>query len=117
VDGGPHRTFKVPLLGIRGFQIKEVRLYDETIQKVIAGHPEVRAELPVISYAVQKAIVTPTAIELSYSNSYVFVDHNSVNRSGAPLRVPVRGVTDTSARVTTFFFGTAPQANVIWRRP
>ena len=109
-------VFRVPMFGIANFGLTEVRLYEETINKVREGHPEVPAELPFMAHAVEQAILNPTQIEISYSNSYVFVDHTSTNLSGDPLRVPVRSVTATSGRVASFFFASKAQANVMWRK-
>lgn len=97
----PFRVIKTTAVSV----LSEVILYEETIQKVKDGHPEVPAELPSIEHAVEQAIVNPTYVEKSYKNSYVFVDTSSTNSSGDPLRVPVKVVTGTSGRVKTFFFG------------
>jgi hypothetical protein len=110
-------TFSVnALVAASGLQLIEARLYDSTIQHVKEQHSEVPAELPSIHHAVKMCLLNPTHIEVSYSNSYIFVDYSSANREGHPLRIPVRSVTQTSGRITTFFFATASQANVIWRK-
>lgn len=97
--------------------LTQVRLYPETIQHVVEEHPEIPAELPIIAEAVVKALQDPSHVELSYSNSYVFVDRTSTNRAGDALRVPVKVIGNGSARVKTFYFATgSAAANVIWRK-
>jgi hypothetical protein len=94
-----------------------VRLYADTVEHVRERHPEIPAELPSIQTAVERAIANPTRIESSYSDSYVYVDATSTNRSGDPLRVAVRRVEGTSGRVATFYFASAEnQGNVVYRR-
>lgn len=99
-------------------EVDTVRFYQETIVHVKAQHPEVPIELPCVDTAVSKAIAEPTHVESSYSNSFVFVDAGSTNRSGDPLRVPVKIIEGTtSARVKTVYFAsTEADNNVIWRR-
>jgi hypothetical protein len=97
--------------------VTEVRFYTDTVEKIKEGHPEVPIELPSIMDAAEKAIVAPTHIETSYGNSYVYVDAESTNVSGDPLRVPVKMVTGSSARVKSVYFAsTESEHNVIWRR-
>jgi hypothetical protein len=97
--------------------ITEVRLYAETEQHIRDDHPEVPVDLPSVHGAIQKAVETPTHIEQSYSNSYVYVDAGSTNASGDPLRVPVKVISETtSARAKTAYFASTPAgATVIWR--
>ncbi|MGE7367923.1 hypothetical protein ACQKKX_02480 [Neorhizobium sp. NPDC001467] len=82
----------------------EIRLYEETVEHVKNHHPEVPIELPSIESAVAQTIVNPTHVEVSYGNSYVFVDIDSTNASGDPLRVPVKMITSDSGRVKTAYF-------------
>ena len=97
--------------------VAEVRFYEETVDHVIAEHPEVPIELPSIRTAVGSAITNPTHIESSYNNSLVFVDANTTNASGDPLRVPVKQVSGNSARVKTVYFASSTgEPNIIWRR-
>ena len=99
-------------------QVTKVRIYDETIQHVMDNHPEIgrHAELPVVRAAVENTLTSPTHVEESYNNSFVFVDHNSTNAAGDPLRVPVRVVEDTEARMKSFYFASTDKPrNVIWR--
>lgn len=94
-----------------------VHLYDETIVKVATKHPEVPAELPCMVTAVETAISSPTHVEASHSNSFVFVDAGTTNKSGDPLRVPVKVVDGTSGRVKSFYFATPEgEREIIWRR-
>lgn len=97
--------------------VTEVRVYDETLDHVRRRHPEVPAELPSIAHAVAEAIDNPTHIEKSHSNSYVFVSYASTNRSGDPLRVPVKIVEGTSARMKTFYFASLSyDPEIIWQK-
>ena len=95
--------------------LTEVRLYPETILKVLNYHPEIPVGLPSILEAVEAAIAKPSQIEVSYGASYVFVDFQSTNRSGDPLVVAVKKVGATSGRVKTFYFAQRPaKAAVLW---
>lgn len=98
-------------------QVTRARLYDETVAKVKAGHPEVPAELPVVIQAVSTAIESPTQVEKTDEKSYVFVDANSTNASGDPFRVPVKVVRGTSTRVASYYFATPDyEPEIIWRK-
>jgi len=70
--------------------VTEVRFYDETLDHVKKQHPEIPVGLPSIYEAVEQAVVAPTHIEAGHSNSVIFVDANTTNASGDPLRVPVK---------------------------
>jgi hypothetical protein len=97
--------------------VETVRFYDETLEHIKEQHPEIPIELPSIHQSVERAIVHPSHIEASYSNSYVFVDAETTNAFGDPLRVPVKIVEGTSARVKTVFFATTSGApNIVWRK-
>jgi hypothetical protein len=97
--------------------VRTVRLYEETIVYIIEGNPEVPFGLPSFTHAISGAITLPTHVEKSYGSSYVFVDSESTNASGDPLRVPVKLVEGTSGRVTTAFFATTRgPREIIWRR-
>lgn len=97
--------------------IKVVRLYDETIRHIMDQHPEIPLELPSIVAAIESAIAKPTHIEMSHSNSFVFVDQTSTNRSGDPLRIPVKKVDGASGRVKTAYFASpGATVNIIWRK-
>lgn len=97
--------------------VTEVRFYEETVGHIKEEHPEIPIELPSIHGSVEKCIVSPTHVEGSYGNSFVFVDAESTNASGDPLRVPVKIVEGTSARVkTAYFASTSGERNIVWRR-
>jgi hypothetical protein len=96
--------------------IEEVRLYEDTSEHIRENHPEVPILLPSVQSAVEKAIVEPTHVEQSYGGSYVFVDRESTNRSGDPLRVPVKLIGERSGRVRTAYFAETTGPNVVWRR-
>lgn len=70
--------------------ITQVRIYEETVAHVREQHPEIPVELPSILYALEETIRNPTHIELSRANSYVFVNFFATNKSGDPLRAPVK---------------------------
>ena len=92
-------------------QVETVRFYEETRQHVLSEHEEISRtfiRLPSFDDAVDKALSGPTHVEQSYNNSYVFVDKESTNRDGVPLRVPVKMIANsTSGYVKTVFFGTS----------
>jgi len=97
--------------------VTEVRFYDDTIEKIRLGHPEVPIELPSILDAASRAIVNPSWVEKSHSNTYVYVDAGSTNASGDPLRVPIRLVSGTSGRVASVYFATSTAlASIVWRK-
>lgn len=97
--------------------ITDVRFYEETKDHIEKEHPEVPVYLPSISYAIASTIAYPTHVEESYSGSYVYVDDETTNASGDPLRVPVKLVEGTSARVRTAYFATTEGiSNIVWRR-
>ena len=87
-------------------EVSEVRIYESTIQHVIDHHPEIgrNIHLPVFRAAVHSTLENPTSVEPSHNNSFVFVDENTTDVRGQPLRVPVRVVTGTSARMKTAYF-------------
>ncbi|MBS9720050.1 hypothetical protein JYU29_05025 [Tianweitania sp. BSSL-BM11] len=91
-------------------RITKVRLYEETVAHVKEQHaanfpPQFPADFPSIVEAVGNAIREPSRIEPSYKNSVVYVDENSTNRRGHPLRVPVKIIEGTSSGlIKTFFF-------------
>lgn len=97
--------------------IRRVRLYEETISHVRAEHggtftAQFPVEFPFVIQAVAKTVVEPTQVNESYGNSVEFIDENTVNFSGHPLRVYVKRVDGTtSGRVKTFFFGRVDDAD------
>jgi hypothetical protein len=111
-----------PILVITVTSISEVatvHLYGDTLLHVEDHHPEVQPLLPSIIAAVEAAIIGPSSVEQDRPNTYVFVDENSTNAEGDPLRVAVRLVPNTqrSARVTTFYFASTEYVpNVVYRR-
>ena len=109
-----YRLFSTSILPI----LNEVRLYDETIEHVWREHPEIPSEFLGIVDAVGTAVSNPTHVEQSHGNSVIFVDTMTTNRSGDPLRVPVKRVSGKSGRVRTFYFASPNTAGkIIWRRP
>jgi hypothetical protein len=97
--------------------ITDVRFYEETKHHIEAEHPEVQVYLPSILYAIVNTIAYPTHVEESYGGSYVYVNAETTNASGDPLRVPVKPVEGTSARVRTAYFATTEgPSNIVWRR-
>jgi hypothetical protein len=98
--------------------VTDVRFYEETLQHIIEQHPEVPILLPSVNSAVEHGLILPTHIEASYSNSFVFVDAETTNAVGDPLRIPVKIIEGTSARLKTVYFASADQdnQNIVWRR-
>ncbi len=97
--------------------LSHIRLYRETIEKVLKFHPEVPAELPSILIAVSQCVAEPSFVAKSYGSSYVFGDEQSTNRSGLPLLVAVKVVDQSFGRVRSFYFARPPMAvNILWRR-
>jgi hypothetical protein len=108
--------FKLITTNVLG-TLTEVRIYSETVAHIQEEHPEVPILLPSIETAVTKTLQNPTHIEGSYGNSVVFVDSETTNSSGDPLRVPVKIINGTSGRLRTVYFATpSGPKNVIWRR-
>jgi len=98
--------------------VTDVRFYDETLDHIREEHPEVPILLPSIYGSVQQGIFQPTHIEVSYGNSFVFVDADTTNAWGDPLRIPVKMVEGTSGRIKTVYFATVTGAapTIVWRR-
>ena len=98
-------------------EITHVRLYEETVEHVCENHPEIPAQLPSMTFAVEQAIVDPTHVEFSHAGAYVFVNTRAVNKSGDPLRVPVKIVEGTSGRIRTFYFASPSRPpKIVWRK-
>lgn len=98
-------------------EITEARLYDDTVEKVKRDHREIPAELPSIQVAVTSAVTNPSRVERGRGRSYVYVDEESTNASGDPLRVPVKPVAGTSGRVQSFYFAsTTGERDIVYRR-
>jgi hypothetical protein len=99
--------------------ITEARLYEDTIGHIISEHPELPIELPSMLLAIKAAIANPSWIEASRTNvkSFIFVDANTTNRSGDPLRIPIKLIVGTSGLVKTAYFAKSPTfPRIIWRR-
>jgi hypothetical protein len=90
--------------------LTSVRLYDETIEHICAGHPEFRHGLPVFMDGIVRALSKPDIIHDSMTRpgrSVVFVSGEFTYRSN-PVHIPVRILTDTtSGRVQTAYFSAA----------
>ena len=109
----PYRVIKTNVLP----QLTEVRLYEDTVEKIARGHREVPIELPMMQDAIATAVANPTHVESSYRGSYVYVDAESTNASGDPLRVPVKPIEGTSGRVRSAFFASSEDnPEIVWRR-
>jgi hypothetical protein len=87
--------------------VTDVLLYEETVAKVVVGHPEVPIELPSMAEAVKKAIINPTRTQQNRARSVVYIDDATTNAGGDPLIVPCRIVEGTSARVTSIYFASS----------
>lgn len=98
-------------------ELTEVRLYDETVDKVRRGHPEVPAHLPSLVAAVTNALANPALVERIDGGNYVYIDTGTTNASGDPLRVPVKRIARSSGRVKSFYFASSERAaRVVWRK-
>jgi hypothetical protein len=96
--------------------VAEVRIYQDTIEHIRKNHPEIPVELPSFQQAIENALIQPSWIESSRPNTDVFVDRRSANKSGDPLRVPVKIVSGTSGRLLTAFFASSPGQSVLLRK-
>jgi hypothetical protein len=97
--------------------VSEVRFYDETLDHVKKQHPEIPIDLPSIYEAVEQAVIAPTHIEAGHSNSVIFVDANTTNAFGDPLRVPIKIVAGTSGRIKTLYFASTEDVRrILWRK-
>ncbi len=83
-------------------------MYEETIDHVKAEHSaQFPVELPSMINAVSGTLKEPTRTSDSYNNSVEYINDNTINRKGHPLRVYVQKISGTtSGYMTTFFFGT-----------
>jgi len=90
--------------------LTSVRLYDETIGHICAGHPEFRHGLPVFMEGMMRALSNPDVVYDSTTRpgrSVVFVNGEFTYRSN-PVHIPVRVLSDTaSGRVQTAYFAAA----------
>jgi len=87
--------------------ITSVRIYDSTLHHVVVHHPEINRNvyLPSFQEAISKAIKNPSYVESNANTrSYVFVDNDTTDVRGQPLRVPVKVVSETSGRMKTAYF-------------
>jgi hypothetical protein len=115
VSGDPYIVIATPVFS----GVTQVRLYEETVVHITEEHPEVPILLPSIYEAVKQTIVNPTHIEVSATraNSFVFVDAQTTDAVGGPLRIPVRLVEGTSGRITTAYFAEVTgERDIVWRR-
>jgi len=92
--------------------VTEVRLYAETVAKIIQGHQEVPLGLPSMSAAVEKAVVKPTRVKQNRPHTVLYIDDATTNAGGDPLVVPCRIVEGTSARVTSIYFASSESTEV-----
>lgn len=99
-------------------EVTEVRVYDQALDHVKQRHPEVPIELPSLSYALEKAISDPSHVETSRTGHYTYVHAGMTNYSGDPLRVVVKVIQETSARMQTAYFAsrTGTSFNIVWTR-
>jgi len=80
----------------------DVKIYDTTLEKIRAKHPEEYARLQEIYQTIQ----APTRVHKSKTNprSITLLNSNATSAAGDPLRVPVKIVSDTSAIMTSAYF-------------
>ena len=85
-------------------EISSVRLYPETIQHIEENHPEVMQTVG--AQGVLDAVGNPTRVLMGntgLAKSFVFVS-GDLTYGDATLHVPVKFVTDKSARVRTAYY-------------
>jgi len=97
-----------------------VRLYDETLIHVADEHKEIGEVFPLLpsaEHAVVTAISSPWVVEQSRPDALVYVDMETTNYAGEPLRIPVKIIEGTLGLVKTFYFASSSSnANVVYRR-
>lgn len=98
--------------------VTEVRVYEETIEHIRDGHPEVPIDLPSLMAGLEGTISNPSHIETgNRENTLIYVDEHSTNASGDPFRVPVKVIEGTSGLLKTAYFATPTNPGlVVWRR-
>jgi len=97
--------------------VTEVRFYSDTLPHILE-HEEIPILLPSVFGSIEQTIINPTHIESSYRNSYVFVNAETTNWSGDPLRIPVKIIEGTSGLLKTVYFASSSGVpNIVWRRP
>ena len=96
--------------------ISEIRLYLDTWDHILMGHPEVAT---VGKQGVLEAVQFPSQVYASKTEperEYIFASSN-VSYMDHPLHVPVKLVEGMSGRIATAYFRSSPyQGNLLWER-
>jgi hypothetical protein len=108
---------RIPVLALPW--LSEVRLYDETWEKIISGHGEFRKGLPAQRTALENAIANPTSIYVSATDperAVVIVSH-ALTYLGAPVVVPVRRIAESASGrvVTAYFSARGYRGKLLWK--
>lgn len=98
-------------------EVTDVRFYEDTVKKIRMGHREVPVGYPSINAAIVEGLTNPTHIESRKPGHYLFVDSTSTNQSGDAMRMPLKVIEGTSARLQSVYFASTSEdgSNVIWR--
>jgi hypothetical protein len=94
----------------------EVRLYQETMVKIARDHPEFELQLPSYETGIGRALATPDSIHSSTTRpTSLVVVSSAFTYNGDSVFVPVKLITESSARVQTAYFSSgAPPGAVLW---
>jgi hypothetical protein len=106
-DTGDFRVIRPAIVS----SLEEVRLYDETLDKIAKDHAELNLASTVLgsallSSAIEEAVANPTRLHNSATSSasVVFIS-NRATHLGNPIVVPVKRIEGTaSGRVQTAYF-------------
>jgi hypothetical protein len=111
---GPYRIINSSVLP----NLQEILLYDEQYNHIIKSHPEFL--LPTLYGSIDLAVsVSTTSVHSSRTNakSVVFVDSDTTNYSGDPLRVPVKSIGSNTGIITSAYFASSKSHGIeIWRK-
>jgi hypothetical protein len=99
--------------------VDEIILSEETWQHIVANHPMMG--FPSFEAAIIACVTSAaTTVHQSRTNprSLVYVDANSTNIHGNPLRVPVKRMESNSGYIATAVFASSESPGVVlWRKP
>lgn len=98
--------------------LQEILFYESALAHLVEGHPEFL--LPSLHRAIESAVsITATSVHVSSTSpsSVIFVDSNTTNRRGQPLRVPVKLLGNSTGSIKTAYFASSKSPDVeIWRK-
>jgi hypothetical protein len=87
-------------------ELTVVRLYEETLTKIVTGHPEFTITKATLAEATETALLNPSAYHLSSTkpeHTFVVVS-DAATHLGNPIRVFVKVVGGTEGRVNSVYF-------------